>query len=352
MASPFAALAARLAISAEGALKRNLTLDRSVAIARSIWPQARVAPVGSFANGTSLHGSDIDLVVDTRGIYSRAGAGIWAQKMEDELIKNRITKPTTTAVHASARVPIVTYIDSKYLIGVDISFTTNGLTNTEYVRRELDERPYMRTMIILLKYWLKSRRYNKVYTGGLSSYGLALTVIGYFNVRKTVKARNCTVEDYHRWIEERDYQRLLVDYLAFWSCQWKLASTMLEPAEGAIYKKGTKGHCGKARNSLLCIADPTDPTNDVTNGTYKIFKLREAMKVLRNKLETVQQDVELDALENIFKKTGREWPEDDQSRQKFKGKSGKAKSKQIKMRKIRKPGMVGTAIRRVTFSAD
>jgi hypothetical protein len=76
------------------------------------------------------------------------------------------------------------------------------------------------------------------------------------------------------------------------------------------------------------------------------------MKVLRNKLETVQQDVELDALENIFKKTGREWPEDDQSRQKFKGKSGKAKSKQIKMRKIRKPGMVGTAIRRVTFSAD
>ncbi|KAI5851244.1 hypothetical protein DFP73DRAFT_536463 [Morchella snyderi] len=334
MASPFAALAARLAISAEGALKRNLTLDRSVAIARSIWPQAKVAPVGSFANGTSLHGSDIDLVVDTQNIYSRAGAGVWAQRMEVELVKNRITKPATTAVHAGARVPIVTYIDSKYLIGVDISFTTNGLVNTEYVRRELDERPYMRTMIILLKYWLKSRRYNKVYTGGLSSYGLALTVIGYFNVRKTVKPRNFTVGDYQRWIEERDYQRLLVDYLAFWSCQWKLASTMLEPAEGAIYKKGTKGHCGKARNSLLCIADPTDPTNDVTNGTYKIFKLREAMKVLGNKLETVNQDVELETLENIFKKTGREWPEEDRTRQKFKGKSGKAKSKSTRIRKV------------------
>lgn len=97
--------------------------------------------------------SDIDLVVDTRNSYSRARAGIWAQQMEGELIKNRITKPTTTAVHANARVPIVTYIDSKYLIGVDISFTTNGLANTEYVRRELDERPYMRIMIILLKYW-------------------------------------------------------------------------------------------------------------------------------------------------------------------------------------------------------
>lgn len=332
MASPFAALAARLAISTEGTLKRNLTLDRSVGIARSIWPLAKVSPVGSFANGTSLHGSDIDLVVDTQGDYTKRDAAIWAQDMEDELIRKRITKPTDTAVHANARVPIVTYIDSLYSIGVDISFTTNGLANTEYVKQELDERPYMRTMIILLKYWLKSRNYNKVYTGGLSSYGLALTVIGYFNVRKTVKARKCTVEEYQKWIEERDYQRLLVDYLSFWSCQWKLATTMLEPAEGVIYNKGTKGHCGKKRNSLLCIADPTDPTNDVTNGTYKIFKLRESMKILRDRLQRTEPNVDLDLLETIFKKTGKEWPAEDPGRKRFKGKGKSGKSKSGKLR--------------------
>lgn len=58
------------------------------------------------------------------------------------------------------------------------------------------------------------------------------------------------------------------------------------------------------------------------------------MKVLGNKLEAVTQDVELETLENIFKKTGREWPEEDGSRQKFKGKSGKAKSKSARIRKV------------------
>lgn len=77
------------------------------------------------------------------------------------------------------------------------------------------------------------------------------------------------------------------------------------------------------------------------------------MKVLRNRLETVQKDVELDALENIFKKTGTEWPEDDRSRQKFKGRAAKAKSKPTKKGGIRfKTAIDRDGLKRVRFSAD
>lgn len=77
------------------------------------------------------------------------------------------------------------------------------------------------------------------------------------------------------------------------------------------------------------------------------------MKVLRNKLETVPKDVELDTLENIFKKTGTEWPEDDPRRQKFKGRSAKAKSKPIRKGNIRfKTAIDRDGMKRGRFSAD
>lgn len=111
---------------------------------------------------------------------------------------------------------------------------------------------------------LKSRNMNKVYTGGLGSYGLSCTVIGYFNVgcaspprsyiyiyichpvptrekqvRKRIKARKATPEQYNKWLVDEDIYYLLVDYLTFWASQWKYAKDMLEPGEGLIYKKAS-----------------------------------------------------------------------------------------------------------------
>lgn len=97
---------------------------------------------------------------------------------------------------------------------------------------------------------------NKVYTGGLGSYALSCTVIGYFNVgcnsprsyclsctdtgeqvRKHTKPRKATQEQYNKWLVNQDIYYLLVDYLTFWASQWKYAKHMLEPGEGTIYKK-------------------------------------------------------------------------------------------------------------------
>lgn len=99
---------------------------------------------------------------------------------------------------------------------------------------------------------------NKVYTGGLGSYALSCTVIGYFNVgsnspqamyivcpvltqkrqvRKHTKPRKATREQYDKWLVNQDIYYLLVDYLTFWASQWKYAKHMLEPGEGIIYKK-------------------------------------------------------------------------------------------------------------------
>lgn len=56
-------------------------------------------------------------------------------------------------------------------------------------------------------------------------------------MRKHVKARKATKDQYDQWLIDQDIYWLLVDYLTFWASQWKYAKDMLEPGEGVIYKK-------------------------------------------------------------------------------------------------------------------
>lgn len=73
--------------------------------------------------------------------------------LRKELIAQRVTMDQSSTVIANARVPILTYVDLESRIGMDVSFLPNSIVNTEYVKGELELRPYMRTMLILLKYW-------------------------------------------------------------------------------------------------------------------------------------------------------------------------------------------------------
>lgn len=98
--------------------------------------------------------SDLDVVVDIPDqIYHREAAGKWATMLRKELIAQRVTRDQTSTILSNARVPILTYVDLEDEVGVDVSFLPNSIVNTEYVRGELESRPYMRTMLILLKYW-------------------------------------------------------------------------------------------------------------------------------------------------------------------------------------------------------
>lgn len=93
-------------------------------------------------------------MVDIPGqIYRREAAAEWAAVLRRELVTQKVTMSHTSAVISGARVPILNYIDLRDEIGVDVSFLCNSIVNTEYVKGELELRPYMRTMLILLKYW-------------------------------------------------------------------------------------------------------------------------------------------------------------------------------------------------------
>jgi len=65
---------------------------------------------------------------------------------------------------------------------VDITHLTDqhkGLECIQLVRHYLQVYPFMRPIVLCLKNLLKIHKLNDPYTGGLSSYGVILLVIGY-----------------------------------------------------------------------------------------------------------------------------------------------------------------------------
>lgn len=102
----------------------------------------------------SLNRSDLDVVVHIpNSPYRHTEVGKWATWLMEELVTQQVTSSKKANVLKNAQVPILTYTDLQSDICVDVSFLPNSITNTEYVRGELELRPYMRTMLILLKYW-------------------------------------------------------------------------------------------------------------------------------------------------------------------------------------------------------
>ena len=71
----------------------------------------------------------------------------------------------------NAKVPIITgfYISTK--IHVDISlFKKNGVDAAEIINKIIAIYPEIRPLMLLIKYVIRQRNLNQIYTGGISSF--------------------------------------------------------------------------------------------------------------------------------------------------------------------------------------
>lgn len=76
--------------------------------------------------------------------------------MKEAIIRHRIAEPQNCTVIGGARVPILTYMDENETppLKFDISFQKeNAVKNTGYLIEKFEERPFMRDLVIIMKYW-------------------------------------------------------------------------------------------------------------------------------------------------------------------------------------------------------
>ncbi|PWW75094.1 hypothetical protein C7212DRAFT_297838 [Tuber magnatum] len=281
MVDRLASFAARLCLTAEIITRRSASIQRQKQVVQSVWPKALCYPIGSFRTGTGLKDSDADLLVsipeqgDERSCVLAAAAC-----MKEAIINHRIAEPQSCSVIVGARVPILTYMDGNETspLKFDISFQReNAVKNTEYLVEKFDERPFMRDLVIIMKYWLREKQMNEVYEGGLGSYAVSLTVIGFFNFKRRTLSR----AEYQAFITGSRYN-MFVQYLEFWT-GWKYKQDSMIPDPGIISRKTRDKQ--KGRPLMLRIMDPTDPANGVSMASYRIGKVIGGMAKLKRRIQ-------------------------------------------------------------------
>jgi len=145
--------------TAEERVQREAAVERLRSFVKGRWGGACVNIYGSHVTGLSLFTSDVDTVVmgmgEARPIFA-LGDALHRQPCVLDL-----------QVISTAKVPIVKYIDAESHIAIDISFDeASGVENSRIMGDFARLFPAMPPLVIVLKYMLKQRKLDEVYTGG------------------------------------------------------------------------------------------------------------------------------------------------------------------------------------------
>ncbi|CAI5733861.1 unnamed protein product [Hyaloperonospora brassicae] len=164
---------------------------------RALWPHASVACFGSYYTDLWLPSSDVDVVV--MGLSNAADRDVPTQFVPDgvrelERLATQL-RPQKTWVQRvdvvrGAKVPVAKLSlrrgsprDGETLVSlrVDISIenvqTCYGMEASKLVRQYVHELPRLKPLLMVLRQMLREKALNSAFTGGLSSYAVALLAV-------------------------------------------------------------------------------------------------------------------------------------------------------------------------------
>ena len=70
-----------------------------------------------------------------------------------------------------------TKIKIDFTLRVDKSYLINNIISIDYIKKQLNEYPQIKYIILVVKRYLKIKNMNELYEGGISSFSLYLMVL-------------------------------------------------------------------------------------------------------------------------------------------------------------------------------
>lgn len=234
------------------------------------WPQTQAHVFGSCATDLYLPGSDIDMVViSTTGDYEQRSR---LYQLSSFLRTNKLAK--NIEVIATAKVPIIKFVDPTYNVHVDISFErTNGLDAARRIRKWLDNMPGLRELVLIVKQFLRSRKLNNVHVGGLGGYATIILMYHFLRLHPRVSTGNMTVLE--------NLGTLLIEFFELYGRNFSYDYLILAlggDGQTPKYLQKSKNHvltAGRGQFSLV-VQDPLDPANNITRSSYNLRDLKKA----------------------------------------------------------------------------
>ncbi|KAJ5178110.1 uncharacterized protein N7500_000809 [Penicillium coprophilum] len=233
---------------------------------------------GSFASGLYLPTADIDLVLLSH-TFLRTGVRTFGERKGQIYAFSAFLKSTNLAVPnsieciASARVPILKYVDKLTGLRVDLSFDNDsGLVANETFQKWKTQYPMMPVILAVIKQFLLIRGLNEVPTGGIGGFSITCLVTS-------------LLQHLPQGHMQPNLATILLDFFNFYGkefCYDRLAVRMDPPG---YFNKGY--YFGNP--DRLTIEDPNNRDNDISGGTKEIGLIFRAFSnahtALRNRME-------------------------------------------------------------------
>ncbi|KAL0480508.1 Papd5, partial [Acrasis kona] len=243
--------------------KREEILYNVMTTLKLIDPNCTVTIYGSFPTNLMLPESDIDLLVETDTFEDVDFFRILAKTLrKDELYsKVEIVK---------ARIPLVKFVHTETNQQIDVTCNTKGVSPVHAITKvnEFSEKfPAFKYLSLTIKYFLRQRLLNEVFTGGVSSYATSLMIVSHLQNHLSNKSEHDA--------KTTSLGTLLLDFFALYGIYFNYSCVGIQVTDEGRYIP----YNGFNDTHLqLYLVDPNDPTNNVSRGSFNMGSIRLAFK--------------------------------------------------------------------------
>ena len=278
---------------------RNKTYNSINTIIEDNFPNYKCILYGSFTTELSLPNSDIDiLIVEKEESKDKLTELIQEKKLMENLqniytiLKN--ANIFTNLEMINAKVPIITglYISTK--IHVDISlFKKNGYDAAEIINKIIAIYPEIRPLMLLIKYVIRQRNLNQIYTGGINSF-IIFTLLYYYiaDSRKIIES-----EISNNGEKERLFTlgHLLVGFFNFYAFEFRYEKFGISISNGChLYKREDEA------KYILSVKNFEDESQDMGVNFFNYSKILDVFKLAAERLNYAEKNVVSYLKEFIF----------------------------------------------------
>eukprot|EP01087_Luapelamoeba_hula_P009919 TRINITY_DN2595_c2_g1_i1.p1 TRINITY_DN2595_c2_g1~~TRINITY_DN2595_c2_g1_i1.p1 ORF type:complete len:290 (-),score=40.20 TRINITY_DN2595_c2_g1_i1:75-944(-) len=204
--------------------------------------------------------------------------------------------------YINAKVPIVKFIDAQTGLSVDICIGKPqqnssgvlegpGLLNSRVIREFLREYRLLKPLILALKFYMKEKRINVTYDGGMGSYLLVLLAVA------LLQAHNIPRRSDQRWRQQQQQQqedeyidepyamptlamheqewlgKLFLDFFRIYGVEFNVSELSISLRDG-----GSLQPKPYSADALISVIDPARPDNDVGSGCWNFIAIRAQLK--------------------------------------------------------------------------
>ena len=278
---------------------RNKTYREIKDVIEDNFPNYKCSLYGSFITELSLPNSDIDILITRKEEPDKSRKKentniLNSQKYLENIysaLKNKNIFKNLEIIHA--KVPIITGLYISTNIHVDISlFKKNGVDAAEIINKVISIYPEIKPLMLLIKYVIRQRNLNQIYTGGISSF-IIFSLLYYYiaDLRKQIEYEINNGE------KEKllTLGHLLVGFFNFYAFEFRYDKFGISILNGChLYERDDE------KKNTLSIKNFEDESQDMGANCFNFYKVLDVFKLAAERLNYAEKNVVSYLKEFIF----------------------------------------------------